>query len=326
MKNSMRVIIICLIVLLLSVMTGCQLAKVDGAENYNNEDRLIGVFITTEYLDLFDFEGYINDNIGSLKGNEVMIGSNAAQYQGRLYAELRQKTVTNEETGEEIVTEEYIFPNYQGIFYYSARVPGNGEHEGYITTGSDEEISDGHVSINSSDQGESISMEGTVYVTHGTEKTYFFNPVYQSRDNRVYAVTGSGYFFSDAQAEGTSFSQTMESTYTTTKNGEKIIDSISVKISFNFMHPPEKIAVLQMSADGFPVLRKEYSPGEMPKSIDPEKDTDYFIVETIKAGSNDEKIISRKLYGRDSDSIEAFYCREDGICIKQWVQINWDRQ
>jgi len=325
MRKSKSIVVICLAALLMSMLAGCQLAKEDGAES-SNEDRLIGVFITTEHLDLFDYEGYINDNIGSLAGKDITIDRYPEKYQGRLYAELQQKTVISEDTGEEFTTEEYVFPGFQGIFYYSALVPGNGEHDGYHTTGSDEAISDGHVNINSSDQGESIKMEGTIYISHGNEKTYFFNPVYQGRDGRVYAMSGGGYSFSGSRAEGDAFSQTMESTYTTTKNGESTTDSFSVKVSFSFMHPPEKIAVLQMSADGYPVLRKEYSPGEMPKSIVPEKDTEYFIIETIKTGYNDEKVISRKLYGRDSESFEAFYCREDGICIKKWVQISWGRK
>ena len=55
----------CLLLLLMLTFTGCQLAQEDGAEDMaanmvanmvGTSDRLAGVLITTDYLDLFDFE------------------------------------------------------------------------------------------------------------------------------------------------------------------------------------------------------------------------------------------------------------------------------
>ena len=75
------------------------------------EERLIGVFLTTESLDLFDFDSYLKDNISDFSGGEIKLDGNTDKYQGRLYAELRQKTLTNTETGEKLTTEEYVFPD-----------------------------------------------------------------------------------------------------------------------------------------------------------------------------------------------------------------------
>ena len=124
---------------------------------------------------------------------------------------------------------------------------------------------------------------------------------------------------------GAAYSRTMDATYTTTENGKSRTDSISIKISISVMYPPGKIVVLQMGKDGSLVSRTEYKPGEMPKEIVPEKNTEYFIVETQGAGNHDGSTILRKLYGKDAESLEAFYCREDGVCVKQWVQINWNK-
>ena len=52
---------------LLLSLTGCQLAKVESG----SQDRLVGAFITTEYLDLMDMEAYLNDHLDEVtKGEE----------------------------------------------------------------------------------------------------------------------------------------------------------------------------------------------------------------------------------------------------------------
>jgi hypothetical protein len=63
-----RSLAVCLAVCFLLTLAGCQLA-VEDAGGTNNGDRLIGVFVTKEYLDLFDTEGYLNDNISKLSGS-----------------------------------------------------------------------------------------------------------------------------------------------------------------------------------------------------------------------------------------------------------------
>ena len=75
-----------LAVLIIFSLMGCQLALEDKEDN---TDILIGVFITEEHLDLFDMEGYLNDNINTLSGGGLInIDKNSSQYQGRLYATL----------------------------------------------------------------------------------------------------------------------------------------------------------------------------------------------------------------------------------------------
>lgn len=47
-------------------LTGCSLARTDLPDQGTETERLIGVFLTTEYLDLFDMEGYLKDHPGQL--------------------------------------------------------------------------------------------------------------------------------------------------------------------------------------------------------------------------------------------------------------------
>ena len=59
MKRKIFTMVFCALIIL--ALTGCQLA-LDSADGAVDEDRLVGIFLSTEYLDLFDFEGYMNDN------------------------------------------------------------------------------------------------------------------------------------------------------------------------------------------------------------------------------------------------------------------------
>ena len=44
-------------------LSGCQLASDRGEDS---EDQLVGVFVTTEYLDLMDMDAYLNDHLNEL--------------------------------------------------------------------------------------------------------------------------------------------------------------------------------------------------------------------------------------------------------------------
>ena len=71
MNRKIFAVFLAFFILLMS--TGCQLAREDMAENRSG-DKLIGVFITKEYLDLFDIESYFNDNIHKISpGGSIAI-------------------------------------------------------------------------------------------------------------------------------------------------------------------------------------------------------------------------------------------------------------
>ncbi|WFR58985.1 hypothetical protein QA584_07865 [Anaerocolumna sp. AGMB13025] len=323
MKYKVRIAVFFLAALILSTLSGCQLAQEDSIST--TEDRLIGVFLTTDYLDLFDFEGYLNNSNRSFSGGEIQVDGSTDKYQGRLNAELRPKTLINQETGEKSETEEYVFPGVKGISYFSANISATTGRESYVSAGSDEAISDGHTSLNYSDQGNTITLDGTVYISPGMNNTYYVNPVYQSIDGQVYALSGNGISMDGVQSEGANYSQILDASYTSTENRNTKKDSFSVKISFSVMFPPEKVTILQMDADSTVISRKEYAPGEIQTSITPKENAEYIVVETLKTDTSDNALITRKLYGRDADSLDTFYCREDGVCIKKWVQLKWKK-
>lgn len=317
MRHKAKILILLLAAVLLAAMTGCQLAREDTGAGAQ-EDRLIGVLLTTEYLDLFDFEGYINDNLNRFSGGEIR-PEQAQEYQGRVYAVVITETLTNEETGETVETKDYEFPGVDGIPYFTVR-----QDEGSFSTESDGSISDSHVAIHYGDEENGVTMEGTIYVTPNAGRTYYFNPVYQAADGRVYVMSGSGYTAGGVRDEGEAYAQTLTATTTVTKDGKAVTDSVSVKVTVHVMHPPEKIVIVEMDEDNVMVSREVYDPGAAPEAITPEESTAYIVMETHKRDAGGKEIVVRGLYGKKAGTLEMFALREDGVCVKQWAQILWE--
>lgn len=312
-------------ILLALVLTGCQLTQ-SSAGGAAGEDRLAGIFITTEYLDLFDFEGYLDDNPEDFGDGEITINGDAQQYQGRLYAVLTGKTLTNEETGETSETKEYVFP-IDGISCFSAIIPVAENHGSYQTAMFDPAISDGRVHYKEDDDGIGRTLTGTLYVSPvDAACTYYFNPVYQSADGSVYVLSGSGAIIDPetyGKREGATYSHTLDAATTITENGKAKTDSTSIMLSIHVMFPPEKIVVLQMDRESAVLLRKEYEPGAMPESIAAEPETAYFVIETHKRDDTGHTAISRDIYDSGTEGIGTFFVGEDRICVEHRTKVIW---
>lgn len=320
-----NIIISCVLVLALAFvfgLTGFSLAQ-PGAAEPMEKDRLVGVFVTTEYLDLFDFESYLNDNIGRMAaGGNITIDGDDARYQGRLYATLKDRSMKNEETGDAITTQDYVFEGVEGISYFCYTITDkNGT---YSSVSGGDALSDGHTNVSTTDNGEDISLDATIYVAPTAGKsTFYMNPVYQSADGRVYAISGGGISFDGGGSEGATCSQTLGATTTVMENGETKTCSISAKINISVTYPSQRIFVLQFDTDGMILSRDEYVPGALPETITPEQGCSYIVLETYKISPDQSETVARTLYQAGDDGLESFYCREDGICVKQRTKLNW---
>jgi len=261
------------------------------------EDKLIGVLITQDYLDI----------------------------QGRLYADVLTITSTNEETGEIHETEKIVFSKLIGIPYFSPIVGATGEHESYTATMSDDAISNGHIHINIGDDHNSKTMTGTIFITpSGTEYTFYINPVYQSTDGSVFIESGDAIFMSGITAIGSAMSNTLEAVTSVTENGVTKTDSFSISISISVMPFPEMIRIVQMSADNVLVSQTDYKPGEVPEIYSPEADTAYIVIETHSRDEEWSAILTREIFDRGNEHFETFYARTDGVCIKHWTHLTWE--
>jgi hypothetical protein len=293
---------------------------------------LIGIFVTTENLDLFDFDAWVGDNLNSMNGGEITVDYESQKYQGRLYATEKIETSIHEVTGETVGESKFVFEGVPGFLLYLAtkvdmEAEARGEPYSYtIFSVSSEAISDTFISSHFTDNSRSITIEGTVFVVISNQDYIFFgHPVYQDADGRVYIVSRGPGFLVDGESssEGAVHSQTIDNTTTVTENGRVTTDSSAVKLHVSIMYEPVKIVFLQMDADGGLLSRKEYAPGATPESLTPEDETAYIIAETHKKGDKGSPLVSREIFGRDSENIETFAAGEDGICVKHLTEIIW---
>lgn len=329
MKNKIGIIILACVLVASFVLGSTGAVTFAKDEPTNNpdgtsKDRLIGVYITTEYLDLFDFEGYFQDNADKVLSGGEISSSDSAPYEGKLYATLVDDPYTNPETGETRTTKKYVFEGIDGIAYFSARYTDDSGIE-YWGAGGDDAISDAHTSFHSTDAGDSIDMKGTIYVSVAKgSNVFYYNPVYQTATGEVYLMSGQGMSHGGELSTGMSSSQTLKEEQTVTIDGKSETISSSIEVSTCFMDTPIGTSVIQFDKDGNIVSKADYAAGDLPSKITTSSDTEYIIVETHMKSKDGKETVTRELFQPDSESLFAFSCREDGICIKQHCSIVWN--
>lgn len=284
-------------------------------------DRLVGVYVTTEYLDLFDMDAYFNDNIEEIMRGGEISHEETAEYQGRLYAKMIDETETTDD-GETFTVRNYEFP-VEGSGFFATRVEENGEsYRRSIVCGS---LSDVNTHYTATDSGEDVALSGKLYCsTAGGDVECYFNPVYQAADGNVYLTSGSGYHFTGSQDEGGVYSQKIEEKHTVTVNDEKIEESISAEISIEGIHPTDTVKVMQYDKDGKLIDEMKYAADELPESITVDDKTEYIIAECVRTAHNGDKLKDRQILDKDDKTpIKAYQELENGFCQEKQTQVEW---
>ena len=305
---------ICIVLVCCLLLTGCQLAKPETTHS-TQEDRMIGVLITREYLDLFDAESYFNDHVHEiLKGGEIS-PEEQEQYRGRVYATLQDRILTNED-GEESSHPEFVFEGVEGYYHFVARM-GEGDQE-YVSTMGDASISSGQVHLSYSDTGEDVTFSGTLYVSTGAgTTTHYINPVYQDAEGNVYATTGNG-MSADFNAEGMRHSTTFETTTTYLEDDVTKEYHFHYEIAVEAMTPPTEVRLLQMNEDHEVISQEVYKPDTMPTDLQVSTETAYVIAELVKGDT-----VTRQLLDRTQDCLTTYRERKDHICEEQMTFLHW---
>lgn len=318
MKTKNIIIIVCCIILAAFTLGATGVIKVtnEDARETSDSDRLIGVLITREYLDLFDSDRFFNDNVNKLMNGGSISEAERAKYQERLYATLVETSQISE-TGETVTTKEYVFNGINGIRFFAPYITD--ELGSYWSTNIDEGITDSNTHFNSSDDGEGISLKGTIYIASGDNLgNFYFNPVYQTLKGDVYAVSGDGVFLGESSVPGVSWSQKITENRTELSGDTKTSSGAEVEVTICVMEEPTSITLLQFNSKNELLEKTDFTPGNLPEHIDALPDARYMIVETTSTDG-----ISRTLFQREDDFVYAFYCRDDGICIKHGYEVNW---
>lgn len=329
MKNKLGIIILACVlvaVFILGVTGAVAFAQDEPSDNSEgaSKDRLIGVFITTEYLDLFDFESFVQDNANKVLSGGEISSSDSAPYQGKLYATLVDDVHTDPETGETITTKEFVFDGVEGISYFRAKHTDASGTE-YWSAGGDDAISDAHTGLHFTDAGDSIEMKGTIFVSASKgSNVFYYNPVYQTATGEVYLMSGQGMSHGGELATGMSGSHALKEEQTITIDGKSQTIRSSIEISTCFMDTPVSTTILQYDKDGSIVFKEDYAAGELPFKIITSSDAEYIIVEAHMKSRDGKETVARELFQPDDQNLFAFSCREDGICIKQYCSVDWN--
>lgn len=272
----MKKLAIALIFALALMLPGCSLLREDGEPA--DADRLVGVYITENYIDSFDFEAYVQDNASSLSGGGEISREDAAKYTRRIYAE-----ITDGKTS---------FP-IEGIAFIAARY----EKDGESCTGSDygDKLADVHLSINVSDDMETTVLTGKLFADSGAgHMSAYCNPVYQQADGRVYLVPGEG-----VSANMGSMTHSLSESCESAKKGERGY-GMDITLEVEGRRTSEKLAVLLYSAEGALLSRTEYAPEEMPEEIAAEGAA-WAVFEDYTADYSGEPQVIRQLIAAGSD-------------------------
>ncbi len=272
----MKKLAIALIFVLALMLPGCSLLREDGEPA--DADRLVGVYITENYIDSFDFEAYVQDNASSLSGGGEISREDAAKYTRRIYAE-----ITDGKTS---------FP-IEGIAFIAARY----EKDGESCTGSDygDKLADVHLSINVSDDMETTVLTGKLFADSGAgHMSAYCNPVYQQADGRVYLVPGEG-----VSGNMGSMTHSLSESCESAKKGERGY-GMDITLEVEGRRPSEKLAVLLYSAEGALLSRTEYAPEEMPEEISAEGAA-WAVFEDYTADYSGEPQVIRQLIAAGSD-------------------------
>ena len=289
--------------------TGCSLAS----QEVNNsgagcKDELVGVVVTFEYLDLFDMEAYLQDNL-----DDIMAGKNPGQTvcEGRLYAQEEIEESTTED-GVTCTTTYYNFDHVDGIAmlnYWTQTLRSDGTLHSEFTTGTCDE---GLWEVFFSNE----LCEGVIYVPKDAgEVCIYTNPVYQDGEGRLYLVPGTG-ICSDAHMG--EMSQWVTEEYTETENGQEFTRKREFRVTVRGAAVPDSVAVIQMSGENGVIQRREYLPGQLPEELTPEEDCAYILIEQNTGGA-----VTRTLIEPGEDSFQVFLRADEVCCGEDQMEILW---
>jgi len=227
---------------------------------------------------------------------------------------------------------DFPFEGVSGMALFAPFVPASKDSLGTVWLVRDLAVSDQRTDEGSSEDdttySTTLSIAGTIYFSMPAHNyaTFFWNPVYQTPQGRVYVVPGDppsdiSIVLYDSEGTQGSFCKTEDAT--TTEGGRTQTSSTKVTVNFSAMFAPQQIVIVQMGKDDSVISRTQYVPGLLPDTLTLQPHTAYFIVETHRLDSQGKESISRAVYAHDTSIINTYSERDDGMLIRQETDIVW---
>ena len=316
-----HITIIILAIVLVVSLCGFKLKNPDSEKETSLGDRLIGTVITTESLNTFDMEAYLNDNIGEIikDKNHTADTEGKQDYNNKIYGRLETIETKNED-GETVSHKEYVFDDIDGFWIFDAKIPATETEESYTCLCVDGGISNISSAIHNNDGVlTELSLTADIYYSYEKWGTVFYmNPVYQESDGDVYIVEGTGHSVVGDKVSGGSGSQTISDSIETTENGEETTFKSTIKINYIPVDVPTEISFIFMNDDNKAISELSFNPDEVPDEIEVPEGAEYVLVQQkSEEGSELETV------GRGKASAEYLAEEEEGICSLRAVMLQW---
>lgn len=286
------------------LLTGCRLAREEAQVQDSAEDRLVGVFVTEEYLNVGTPELTVNS------GGEISFVENREGIEG---------TLIFDEHG----PKDIIFDGIEGYGIYDIEVWN--EEQGFYTSYAiaDDVFSDGYWATTGNDTSEANEVEVTVYVDQGGPAGLYFNPVYQTARGDVYMQPGTGLSWAEG-VWGASSTYTMSQEWKASKNGQETAVKSSFNIHIVCADGTVLYNLLLMGEDNRVTevitgdeLVKMWEAGQWELAVPTE--TAYLILEQ-ESGSGDTR---RIICNRGEASLEFLQNADSGYMAKRQMNILW---
>lgn len=287
------------------LLTGCRLAKEEVQVQNSAEDRLVGVFVTEEYVDRGTPELTVDS------GGQISFAENREGIEG---------TLIFDEHG----SKDIAFDGIEGYGIFDIKVWEEAQMSFTSYGFMDDIFSDVHWATNINDTSEDNMVEATIYVNKDGPAGLYFNPVYQTARGDVYMQPGTG-LFSSERFEGASSTYTISQERKTSENGEETAESSSFAVCITYAEQIVSCKLLFMDRDSNVAdvmtedeLAKMWEAGQWELAVPTE--TAYLVLEQEK-GSGDTR---RVFCNRGEESLEFLQNADGGYMEKRMLYILWE--
>ena len=292
-RNKRILLIICISLFFTTACTGCQLVKKDANSTNNtlqlakenmasSNDKLIGIYVTTEYIDNSDNKIYgtlDNENqtisFPDIEGYALLYPS--FEKDGETYNYCVNKAFSNINI---LLTDEGL--EVSGTLYYDTSKIAL---------------------LQPCDSPEE-------------ELSFFVHPVYEATDGKVYLIlsTDSGIFVSD---ENGKTSHTISGTRTRTIDGQS--DNIQTKFttSYEATVPVITIVFTQMDQTGNILQSDTYSTADIPESYKRNPDSAYILV----TSTDQNGTVTYDVINNEEEGYSFYIPTSSLICEEAYIEI-----
>ena len=272
--------------------------------------RLVGVFITTDWLDI----------PSPNQGQPIRVGPwgrvdfSELLRPGRIYAQWCEEAF------------DFTFPGVEGIPFFVATTPPVGDSGGIVSAFGGSGIRNHGSHFNFGDDSFSAELEGTIYAIPGSLTQIYMNRVFQTSDGTVFLEgSGGGFSHHGTISEGTVFSSTLAETITINENGVQRSYSISVVVNNYAKFPATHAVVLQMDANNEILARAEVTREDMAEPVTMLPNVEYVVVEVHRdvPPHGYSAVVQRELIVRGTHGHPVYFARPDGILEGEVLEFGW---